>query len=529
MEVQFEIEGGDYHDDFGGSLAVLGDINGDEVPDFMVGSPRYATHEYDLGAVYVYSGADQSLLWEKKGEVPFAQFGYRVASAGDVNADGTPDFMVSTPLTDLNGTTNQGSVWVYSGADFSLLYRKDGIGEKRRFGSKICSVGDANADGYEDFAVAAFNYVNYSDKKGVVDVYSGKDGSLLYSKSDPGQNDSLFGTGLSSADDINGDGFDDLIVGAPFWGTGTGSWPGAVMVFSGANGELLMEFEGTQDRSWFGSSVSSIGDLDHDGYNDFLVGAPAYSQGPYSNHYRRGAAYAISSATGETIHEMIGVLQYTWFGSQVEGGADYNGDGIQDLLVSAPGDQTQQINLCFLSGATGKLMYGVHAPDSIFARFGDWNQDGQEDVLIALRETAPSKVQAVGIRPHLETPTKEISALDGGLLMFRIQFPMECAGYRYKILASGSGVGPYLGTVDIPLSFDSFTAMATNGHYPGTGHFRLHGQLDDNAYQTAGMSFPHGVPSSFVGRTFWFACVALDPSDQNSAYSSVALPVLITP
>lgn len=208
---------------FGTALAAVGDLNGDGKMELLVGAGQQTGA--DAGAVvgpgraYVYSGADGSLLYAKSGVAVGDVFGQAVAAAGDINGDGVPDFVVGARYADPYGRVDAGSVYVYSGADGSQLASYHGETAGDMFGSSLASAGDLNGDGIADLVVGAYGGGG-ATRPGAIYVLSGKDGSVLYKRVGEGAGASL---GFSAAAaDVSGDGNLDLLVGSHALNAGVG-------------------------------------------------------------------------------------------------------------------------------------------------------------------------------------------------------------------------------------------------------------------------------------------------------------------
>ncbi|MGH8004793.1 MAG: integrin alpha, partial [Limisphaerales bacterium] len=160
----------------------------------------------DTGSVFIYSGADGSLLFEKNGNT--GDFlGSAVAGAGDVNGDGRADFMAGAPLSDPNGINNAGSVFVYSGADGSLLFRVDGLVAEGRLGWKVAGIGNVNFDGNADVIIAA----PFSEPEDPLNYDAGS--VFVYSYSSPAQGDMNADGNLTLSDVV-------MLLNCIFLGTG---------------------------------------------------------------------------------------------------------------------------------------------------------------------------------------------------------------------------------------------------------------------------------------------------------------------
>jgi FG-GAP repeat len=269
---------GNIDSSFGASVAGLGDLNQDGFSDFAVGAPGDDTQGNSAGRVVVYSGLDGTELANLYGN-PGDNLGRVVDAAGDVDADGTPDLVVSAQRAAMGGM--EGYVRVFSGADFSVLLTVTPpvLGVAGLFGRSAAGAGDVNNDGHADIVVGAPIVDANGADSGEVYLYSGDTGALIYSVA--GETKSKLGTDLDDLGDVNGDGVADIIVGAvnaPEPGA-PGKEPGAALVLSGLDGSTLLVLRGQDANENFGSAVAGLGDITGDGLPDFATGAPKAGQG----------------------------------------------------------------------------------------------------------------------------------------------------------------------------------------------------------------------------------------------------------
>ena len=303
-----QVDGHQGGDNFGWSVSGAGDIDGDGTPDFLVGA--YHTQRGGLGlagTVYFYSGA----------ETFNAQFGYSVSGAGDVNGDGRADIVAGAPFTHHGAINNAGRAYVYSAIDRVLIHREGGQTVFERFGVSVSTVGDVDGDAVPDFMVGA----DLADPAGLLDagsafVYSGADGSEIHQRHGETASDN-FGISVSKAGDVNEDGIPDFIVGAYRAGPGgvdvTGA--GSAYVYSGADGNLLHKVDGEGLEDSFGFSVSLAGDVNYDGKGDFIVGARFADPNGNEN---AGAVYVFSGVDGSLLYRLDGLAPGDNFGHSVD-------------------------------------------------------------------------------------------------------------------------------------------------------------------------------------------------------------------
>jgi hypothetical protein len=187
-------------------VAGAGDVNGDGKADFIVGAAGVdSAGFFDVGSVYVYSGATGTLLFQKNGAAAYDNFGHSVAGAGDVDGNGRSDFIIGAPSNNSAFADEAGSAYVYSGATGALLFQKNGAAGDL-LGNSVAGGGDVNGDGRADFIVGAF----FADPGGLVDAGS----AFIYSLPCAATKGDMNGDSTFTATDVM------LMLDCVFLGTG---------------------------------------------------------------------------------------------------------------------------------------------------------------------------------------------------------------------------------------------------------------------------------------------------------------------
>jgi len=412
-------------DDAGFSLAGLGDLNGDGLADIAIGARNESTGGSGAGAIYVVHGpvtqteslanAAGIIIGETSGDA----VGTSVAGAGDTNGDSIPDIVVGA-WGNYEGGSYAGAAYLVTGPVTGAIALDDVeaklIGEHAgdSAGYDVAGGGDINGDGLMDILVGAHNATIDGYKTGSVYVSLGpltNERSLEYVDaqligSDDGD---AVGYSIDLAEDIDGDGLDDIIVGAYGADIG-GDGSGAVYVVLGpASGISPLEeadhiFVGTAEGEHAGVSVAYAGDCNGDGQGDLIIGAPDED----SASTNAGVAYLIVDPESATLNleestaRLIGEQEGDRLGSAVSSGGDVDGDGRSEIMAGAPRQDAGGTNagaayLLFgpisgnvdLTEADVKFIgenEGDGAGDST-AGAGDVNGDGLGDLLVG----APSE------------------------------------------------------------------------------------------------------------------------------------------
>ncbi|ADJ27938.1 integrin alpha [Nitrosococcus watsonii] len=443
------------------------------------------------------SDLDGSNGFALNGIGPGDSLGDSVSGAGDMNGDGFDDLVIGAPDASPNGVSGAGQSYVVFGTsgrfpaslDLSTLdggngFIVNGIAAFDGSGRSVSGAGDINGDGFDDLVIGApdaspdgvsgagQSYVVFGTSGGFpvsldLSTLDGGNGFIINGVAAADHS----GRSVSGAGDVNGDGFDDLVIGAPsadpngsrsgqsyvVFGTNTG-FPAALELtaLDGSNGFALNGIAAFDGSGW---SVSGAGDVNGDGFDDLVIGAPAAGS-PFAPPFRphgsgSGQSYVVfgtgggfpaavelSALDGSNGFSLNGIAAYDNAGSSVSGAGDVNGDGFDDLVIGAPtaspsGDYSGQSYVVFgtggrfpaalerfaLDGSNGFALNGIAAFDlsgRSVGGAGDVNGDGFDDIVIGAPGADPNGVSGAG-QSYMVFGTNtgfpaalELSVLDGG-------------------------------------------------------------------------------------------------------------------
>jgi hypothetical protein len=383
--------------ELGAAVGSAGDVNRDGYDDIIVGAPRS-----DRAFVYHGSSAGPSFAPDWLIQVDHSRLGHSLGTAGDVNGDGYDDVIVGAPLFD-SLYVDQGRAYVYLGGPAGLshpwAWTADGTQLRERFGWSVGAAGDVNGDGFDDVIVGACFAEVGMVNGGLAQVFlgsaTGPEPTPVWSfaGNDP---DGCLGDAVGTAGDVNGDGFDDIVVGESGY-SGDHSAEGRALVFHGSPAGPSTSpdwtVESDQDNAGLGSGVGTAGDVNDDGFDDVLVGASKFTNGELNE----GAAWVYLGSSGglsSNPHWSVeGDLANLNFGGTGGGVGDVDRDGLVDLLVGGSIlDSSDPVRARLYLGTSGGLettsVWEALDPSSAnrvggaLAFAGDVNGDRHADIIV---------------------------------------------------------------------------------------------------------------------------------------------------
>ena len=511
---------GEYANDTSGfSVSGAGDINGDGFADVVVGAPFAGGGISQSGTSYVVFGkgsafdpvvplmsvGDTNPGFKITGGALNGHQGFAVSAAGDVNGDGVGDMIIGAPYADPSGLAQ------YSGASYVVF------GNKTGFGASLDLSSLSGGNGFRIVGGAALDHMGYS---------------------------------VHSAGDVNGDGFDDLIIGAPYIPAPNsiyGNYGASYVVFGKAAGGFGADLDlsalnadgsdgfrlsGEAMDDWLGASVSTAGDVNGDGFGDLIVGAPyAYAYGA-AKGYDTGAAYVVfGSATGFGTNlnlsdlnlgatsrgfRIIGAAAYDTAGYAVSTAGDVNGDGFDDLIIGAPNAGTLNagtanetpgagaayvvfgkasgllpaavdLDLSLLGASDGFAILGAASGDRAgyaVSAAGDLNGDGYGDLLVGAPDAE--------VNGNLAGSSYVVFGKASGFHDINLSAIGDSGGFRLSGVANGDDSG-YAVSAAGDVNGDGFDDLIVGSQYASPGGIDKAGE----SYVIFGSKFVQGGETFF--------------------------------
>ena len=463
--------GDDDLDRFGGAVAGELHLDGDAYFDAIVGAPGDDDGGSEAGSVVALAGADGSRLFYVHGNASQDALGSSVARVGDLDGDGRDEFLAGAPQFE---STETGYALLISGTG-TVLRTHAGQSPGDLMGISLVGLSDWNDDGLPDYAIGAPG----ENGTGRVRVFSGADGAVLAFFDGQVAGD-LFGYALGTRTDVDRDGVDELVVGAPRGFSATG----AVWVYSGADGSELLQVEGDDVGDWYGASVAGAGDFDGDGFGDVIVGAPAADPfGTLGFGSEAGSATVVSGTDGRTLALLGGGTQGGALGVSVAGGVDLGGDALSDVVVGgrvAADGYGSTSCVVRLTRTRDQRIETIEEHDAQFgesvAGVGDIDSDGELDLLIGAPLGRDDQGQQAGLARLITARTGEtifewFGDADGDRLGQAVALAGDVNGDGVDDLivgaATGLRSGPSSGYAKVYSGFDGSELY----HFAGDRHF----------------------------------------------------------
>jgi len=495
------LDGPDRWHIYGRNAAQLDDLDGDGIRDVLVGLRSG-------GQLYVHSGEDGSLLYSVSGGPNLHDLGWSILSPGDLDGDGLGDIVAGGPVAPVNGIIAMISTKTKKISRYVL-----GVWGSR-LGWSLATLPDIDNDGVPEIVAGAPRELSKSrGTVGAVHVFSGKTFKILRSFYPGKTTNASFGNSVAVGGDLDADGFPDLAIGYP---NDNGNY-GSCSIYSGKSGKLIRKISGpTNARTSFGSQVAWIGDQDSDKISDLLIGAlPGSSQ-------TTGSVHIVSGKTGKTIWTITGKQG---LGESLSSAGDVDGDGVEDILVGAPAEPSvgklhYGVALLY-SGKTRKVIFSINSAPSLtsvgFSVGGNWDLDRDGKPEFWLGAYTGSSSDSGTLRFYtarhlsLEADLRLLSVSHGGTQDLKLDAGAQNASKLYVTLGSISGTKPgiRIGSLLLPLNpdvYQDFTLTAPNNP-PLLGGVSF---LDQNGRGAVQFRIPAGTPAKFKALKFHHAFLVLD-------------------
>lgn len=388
QQIAYSIPGSSASELAGTVVVRIHDHDLDGVDDLAIGAPGFDCGVLtNCGAVRIASGKTGSLLGFTTGASALERFGSSITAIDDVTGDGIPDLAVGAP--GFGGANPNGAIRIVNGSTFISIGIIQGPSVGARIGERVVRLADQNGDGRSEIATggrgASPGMISGAGSAYVFDPTNGQ----ILKQFDGASAFEAFGTDISTLDDVTGDGRPELVIGSPgddpFGNNGAGS----IAVVDPVGGATLRTFFGLAANDGLGVTCAGLDDLDADGFPDVLGGAPGAT---VSGMALAGTALALSFVTGAVISRVDGQSPNDMVGRVLARLDDIDGDGVAEFAIGSPSwsvpgkasagritlysGQSHSVLYQFVGAAAGSEYGGFIGP------LGDLNSDQRPDFAI---------------------------------------------------------------------------------------------------------------------------------------------------
>jgi hypothetical protein len=475
--------------------------------------------------VRILSGRDGSVLRTHAAPSGSDWHGHVVAAGVDLDGDQVPDYGIADPYADARA----GRIWLYSGKDGSLLFSEGGSAGEM-LGYCFGLIEDLDGDKQGEFWAGA-------PRGGVAgagrfEIWSGKTGLSI--REHVASSGTDYGQYACAGGDADGDGVGDYLIVRPGI-----LRPGSAELRSGATGSLLRSFSGAASDDWFGAASCFLPDLDGDGADELVIAAPRASSAA-------GELRIHSGKKGSVLRTLKGSEAGDHFGWSVAAAGELDGDKKGELIVGAPFAQDLKVAVgkvvvyrgAWLESGSGTEMFasylGTHAADQAgraVGSAGDMDGDGEADFAYGvsgddLAASNGGRLCVVSsVDKALTCDQHELSLSAGGLAKFQLDAGPSNADDLYLLLGSATGTAPgvQLGRITLPLELDAYSLLLLGA--PNSLLVPNLSVLDSKGQATAAFLVPPGSPVSLVGLRLDHAYLLIEINGNDFEFASNPVPL----